>query len=119
MPLIFLAWSGLSIPLLTASLFVRGAGIGAISIPANATGYAAVPRERLPTAATAINIGQRLGGPTCTTLCAVFLAWWSSAGGNTTYHAEAFAATFGLLAVIHILVILTTLPLPHHLPERA
>ena len=119
LPLIVLALSSLSIPLLAASLFIRGAGIGAISVPANSTGYAAVPRDRLPTAATAINIGQRLGGPTCTTICAVFLAWSSSAGGNAGHHAAAFAATFGLLALIHIVVFLTTLPLPHRLPERS
>ena len=117
LPLVLLAANGLSVPLLVTSLFVRGAGIGAITVPVNATGYAAVPRERLPTAATAINIGQRLGGPTCTTLCATFLSWLSSNGGDTAHHAKAFAETFGLLAVIHVVVLLTTLPLPRRLPE--
>ncbi len=56
---------------------------------------------------------------TCTTLCATFLSWLSSNGGNTTHHAKAYAETFGLLAAIHIVVLLTTLPLPRRLPERS
>ncbi|MCQ8277394.1 DHA2 family efflux MFS transporter permease subunit [Acetobacteraceae bacterium KSS8] len=118
LPLVLLAETGLSVPLLAASLFVRGVGIGALGVPVMAAGYAAVPRERLSTASTAMNVGQRLGGPTCTTICVVALGWLSPAGVNGAGQADAFAWTFGLLALIHGASLLSTLLLPRALPER-
>ena len=75
LPLIFLAAHGLVVAVLIACLFIRGVGVSAIGIPSITSGYASVARHDLPMATTAMNIVQRLGGPTLTTLCAAFLAW--------------------------------------------
>ena len=74
-PLVFLAQHGLVVSVLTVSLFIRGVGVSAIGIPSITSGYASVARRDLPMATTAMNIVQRIGGPTLTTLCAVFLGW--------------------------------------------
>ena len=59
--------------MLCGALFVRGFGVGSITIPSAAAAYASIPRESLSSATTAINICQRLGGPVGTTVLALFL----------------------------------------------
>jgi hypothetical protein len=59
-----------------------------------------------------MNIVQRLGGPTLTTLCAVFLGWRLSAAPDLASTSGAFMAAFGLLCVLHALLFLATLRLP-------
>ena len=63
---------------------------------------------------TSLNIVQRLGGPTLTTLCASFLGW--RLGVGVAHHAtgisRAFTATFMLLSLIHILLLVAALRLP-------
>ena len=81
--------------LLAAALFVRGAGVGSITIPSAAAAYALVPREALSGATTAINICRRFGGPTGTTMMALFLHHAQTQYATTP---EAFNATFWLLA---------------------
>lgn len=108
LPLVLLARSDLSIPILVATLFLRGVGMGAVGVPANSSGYAAVPREDLSTAATAMNIGQRIGGSAWTTICAAFLAWRSAAGSS----ADAYLATFGLLSIMHLCLLAVVARLP-------
>ena len=117
-PLVFLAETTLSVPVLAASLFLRGVGLGAIAVPATSSGYAAIAREDLSSAATAMNIGQRLGGPTWMTLFATFLGWRLSAGGTQAALPHAFGLTFALLCVVHAVLLLSTLPLPRVLPDR-
>ncbi|MDB6060863.1 MAG: drug resistance transporter, EmrB/QacA subfamily [Verrucomicrobiaceae bacterium] len=112
LPLIFLAQHGLVVTVLAASLFIRGVGVSAISIPAITSGYAAVARKDLPMATTAMNIVQRLGGPTLTTLCATFLGWRLAAVPAPTATASAFVAAFSLLCALHALLFLATLRLP-------
>jgi EmrB/QacA subfamily drug resistance transporter len=119
LPLVFLAWHGLVVPVLLAGLFVRGVGVSAIGIPSITSGYASVAREDLPMATTAMNIVQRLGGPTLTTLCATFLAWRLSATAGPASASGAFVAGFGLLCVLHALLILATLRLPWWIPDAA
>jgi len=118
LPLIFLAQHGLIVGVLAASLFVRGVGASAIGIPSITSGYASVARRDLPMATTAMNIVQRLGGPTLTTLCATFLAWRLSAtpivGAATP---GAFMAAFGLLCALQGLLFLATLRLPWLAPN--
>jgi EmrB/QacA subfamily drug resistance transporter len=97
------------------ALFVRGAGMGGISIPSMAAAYAGMPAADIPVATTAINIVQRLGGPAATTLLAIFLhARLGSvpleAGGPRV--AQAFAATFAVLCLTHAAVFLASLGLP-------
>jgi EmrB/QacA subfamily drug resistance transporter len=117
LPLIFLAQHGLFVAVLAASLFVRGVGASAIGIPSITSGYASVARQDLPMATTAMNIVQRLGGPTLTTLCATFLAWRLSATPDTGATSGAFTAAFGLLCALHALLFLATLRLPWLVPE--
>jgi len=112
LPLVFLAQHGLVVAVLAASLFIRGVGVSAIGIPSITAGYASVARQDLPMATTAMNIVQRLGGPTLTTLCAVFLGWRLSATADLASTSSAFMAAFGLLCVLHALLFLATLRLP-------
>jgi len=105
LPLVFLAAHGLQLAILVASLFLRGIGGSAVGIPAMSAGYAAVARQDLPMATTAMNIVQRLGGPTCTTLSAAVLAWSVSASGT-------FVTAFTVLCALHALLFFATLRLP-------
>lgn len=111
LPLVFLAHGGLIVPVLAVSLFVRGAGVSAIGIPSITSGYASVARRDLPMATTAMNIVQRLGGPTLTTLCATFLGWRMAAAVPAS-PSGAFVAAFALLCVLHVLLFAATLRLP-------
>jgi EmrB/QacA subfamily drug resistance transporter len=117
LPLVFLAQHGLVVAILAASLFIRGAGVSAIGIPSITSGYASVARQDLPMATTAMNIVQRLGGPTLTTLCATFLGWRLSATADLASTSGAFIAAFGLLCVLHALLFLATLRLPWLVPH--
>ncbi|MCP9318233.1 DHA2 family efflux MFS transporter permease subunit [Acetobacter persici] len=103
-----LAAHGLNIALLTIALFLRGAGGGAVGIPAMSAGYASVSRQDIPMATTALNIMQRIGGPTLTTVCATFLGWQLAISAEPHATSHAFTETFGLLAVFHAVLLLTT-----------
>jgi hypothetical protein len=70
-------------------------------------------------ATTALNIIQRLGGPTLTTLCATFLGWRLA---PTRIHDAAlgpFTAAFLLLCVLHALLFAVAMRLPLSLPKAA
>jgi EmrB/QacA subfamily drug resistance transporter len=116
LPLVFLAQHGLIVTVLEASLLIRGVGVSAIGIPSITSGYASVARQDLPMATTAMNIVQRLGGPTLTTLCAVFLGWRLSATADLASTSGAFVAAFGLLCALHALLFCATLRLPWLVP---
>ncbi|MSP05246.1 MAG: DHA2 family efflux MFS transporter permease subunit [Acetobacteraceae bacterium] len=103
-----------SLLVLTGALFVRGFGVGSITIPSAAAAYASVPRESLSSATTAINICQRFGGPVGTTALALFLQHQLTAN----YPLAAYAATFWLLAALAGAGLLAALRLPGHLPTR-
>jgi EmrB/QacA subfamily drug resistance transporter len=118
LPLVFLAQHGLVVTVLAASLFIRGVGLSAIGIPSMTSGYASVARQDLPMATTAMNIVQRLGGPTLTTLCATFLVWRLSLTANLTSMSGAFIAAFGLLCALHALLLLATFRLPWQTPTQ-
>ena len=95
--------------LLCVALLVRGFGVGSITIPSAAAAYASVPRESLGQAATAINICQRIGGPTGTTALAIALHY---ALGRVDVPAHAYAAAFWGLAAIAAAAILAASRLP-------
>jgi hypothetical protein len=63
-------------------------------------------------ATTALNIVQRLGGPTLTTLCATFLGWRLRSPGAHEGLSGAFASAFFLLCVLHALLFAAALRLP-------
>src|ERR1700723_2523048 len=75
LPFLYLASHGLVLGVLAATLFIRGVGLSGIGVPSISAGDAAVQRADLPMATSALNVVQRLGGPTLTTLCATFFAW--------------------------------------------
>ncbi len=112
LPFPCLAGHGMTVPVLAASLFVRGAGMSAIGIPSITAGYASVRRQDLPMATTAMNIVQRLGGPTLTTLCATFLGWRLASASTSAAQPTAFVAAFALLCVLQGMLFLAALRLP-------
>lgn len=114
-----LAYTGLNAGVLAVALFMRGAGGGAVGIPVMSAGYASVVRADIPMATTALNIVQRIGGPTLTTVCATFLGWRLSSEAVLPTASASFAETFSVLCVFHGLLVLATRGLPLMLPERA
>ncbi|MGI4813388.1 MAG: DHA2 family efflux MFS transporter permease subunit [Janthinobacterium lividum] len=117
--LVWLAHHGLDLLVLVPALFIRGMGQGAVGLPAISVAYASVAREDLPMATTTLNIMQRLGGPTLTTLCAVFLAWMLALAapvGNLGLNAWAWA--FLLLSALHALTVLAAVGLPSRAGPR-
>lgn len=109
--LVWLAMHGLNEVVLAVVLFIRGMGLGAVGLPAVALAYGAIDKETLPMAATTLNIVQRIGGPTLTTLCALFLSW---ALQEHTRHFElnAWAEAFVVLTALHAVMVLATVMLP-------
>lgn len=116
--LAFLATEGLNISILAVALFLRGAGSGAIGIPAMSASYASVARADIPMATTALNIVQRLGGPMLSTLCGIFLGWQETAVSVSNPFMPVFAKVFMLLFVFHVFLLLMTSRLPQALPSR-
>ena len=116
-PMIFLAGHGLRTTVFVAALVVRGMGQGAVGIPSISAAYASVPKRELPMATTSLNIVQRLGGPTLTTICATFLAWRMQLSGGAS--AKAFVAGFALLCGLQVLVLLSALQLPMRVTPSA
>lgn len=103
--------------LAVACLFFAGAGQGTISIPSVSAAYAAVPKEKIADANTALNIVQRLGGPLVTTILATIM---SMSTMNPKPVAHDFMAAFGMMLVLHGLVFLAAsrLPAQIHRPEN-
>jgi hypothetical protein len=85
--------------------------MSAVGIPSISAAYGSVRREQLPMATTSLNIVQRLGGPTLTTLCASFLGWQLAvhSPANVT---KAFTISFALLCSLHALLIVAAMRLP-------
>jgi EmrB/QacA subfamily drug resistance transporter len=112
LPFIWLASHGLSVAVLTCALFLRGVGLSAVGIPSISAAYASVKKGGLPMATTSLNIVQRLGGPTMTTLCAAFLGWSLRSGHSHLSLSSAFVAPFILLCLVHTLLFAACLRLP-------
>jgi EmrB/QacA subfamily drug resistance transporter len=112
LPFIYLSSNHLNVAILAIALLVRGMGMSAVGIPSISAAYASVRKEELPMATTSLNIVQRLGGPTLTTLCATFLGWRLAAAPVHAEPASAFTMSFALLCVLHALLILAAVRLP-------
>jgi MFS family permease len=119
LPFLWLASHGLMLSVLASALFIRGMGLSAVGMPSIASAYASVKREELPMATTALNIIQRLGGPTLTTLCATFLAWRLAAVPIHVTALNPFTAAFLLLCALHALLFVAAMRLPLSLPKAA
>lgn len=111
---LYLAAHGFELFVLVPALFFRGMGMSAVGLPSMTAAYTSVCKHDLPMATTSLNIVQRLGGPTLTTLCASFLAW--KLGSQVTGHAvsTAYAWAFLLLCGLHAFTFLAA----SHLPLR-
>jgi EmrB/QacA subfamily drug resistance transporter len=112
LPFALFASSTLSASVICFALFLRGVGMGGISIPSIAAAYSSIPREAISVATTAINIVQRLGGPAATTALALFLHSRTASPLSLGQRADAFAATFWLLCVFHVITFFSALRLP-------
>lgn len=117
--LLYLAQHRLAGILFGASLLLRGAGQSAIGVPSIAAAYSGVPKAELPMATTTLNILQRLGGPTLTTLMATSLAWSMQGSGSLEGVSRAFVLSFLALAALHVLLLVSTAQLPRLLPNAA
>lgn len=112
LPFLYLASHRLVLAVLACALFVRGVGLSAVGIPSISAAYASVRRQDLPMATTSLNIVQRLGGPTLTTLCVAFLGWRLGLAQSAANLSSAFTAAFVLLCGLHALLFASALRLP-------
>jgi EmrB/QacA subfamily drug resistance transporter len=109
LPFVYFAQHSIAGVALSVALFFRGMGQAAIGTPSISAAYNAIAKPQLPMATTALNIVQRLGGPTMTTALATFLAWQMHAHGPAP---KVFVAAFALLAGLHAVLLLGTFALP-------
>ena len=116
--LITLAHYGLAGPVFVISLLLRGAGQGAIGVPTITAAYSGVPKTELPMATTTLNIVQRLGGPTLTTVAATFLAWRLNLGQSPRNAPTAFFLSLILLGVLNVFLLASSTRLPKTLPKK-
>jgi MFS family permease len=112
LPFLYLASHGLVCAVLAGALFLRGVGLSAVGIPSISAAYASVRKQDLPMATTSLNIVQRLGGPTLTTLCATFLGWRLGMAPSSASLSSAFTAAFLLLCGLHAFLFASALRLP-------
>jgi EmrB/QacA subfamily drug resistance transporter len=109
--LLWIAVHGLDRTALAAALFVRGMGLGAIGLPVVSLAYAAIEKEALPMATTTLNIVQRIGGPTLTTLCALILSR-SAQSHASHFGMNAWGVALLALTALHALMVAGTMMLP-------
>lgn len=119
LPFLYFASRGLVLFALLPALFLRGLGTSAVGLPTLTAAYTAIGKRDLPIATTALNIVQRLGGPTLTTLCATILAWKLGSLATGPAVSAAYAWAFALLCALHICTALVTSRLPHRLDDLA
>jgi EmrB/QacA subfamily drug resistance transporter len=112
LPFLYLSSHPLNLSLLAGALFIRGVGMSAVGVPSISAAYASVHRQELPMVTTSLNIVQRLGGPTLTTLCATFLGWRLAAVHSSVDLTGAFTISFALLCTLHGFLILAAVRLP-------
>jgi EmrB/QacA subfamily drug resistance transporter len=118
LPFLYLASHGLILAVLAGALFLRGMGLSAVGIPSISAAYASVRKQDLTMATTSLNIVQRLGGPTLTTLCATFLGWRLGLAQSSASLSSAFTAAFLLLCGLHAFLFATALRLPLSLDKE-
>jgi EmrB/QacA subfamily drug resistance transporter len=111
LPFLYLSSHPFNLPILAGALFLRGMGLSAVGVPSISAAYASVHKSQLPMATTSLNIVQRLGGPTLTTLCATFLGW-QLAIHSPSGVGNAFTASFAILCSLHAVLILASMRLP-------
>jgi EmrB/QacA subfamily drug resistance transporter len=116
LPFLWMVFGGFSMAPALIGLFVRGMGQGATGIPSIAAAYASVPREKLSLATMAVNIVQRLGGPTITTVIAITV---SLSANVTSASAHAFLIPFAALIILQLLVLAAASRLPVRIHQES
>jgi len=109
-----LAGSAPSDWLLSASLIVRGAGLGAVTIAVMAGAFQRVPRQEVPDASTMMRIVQQVGGSFGAAVLAVILAGQLASHAVLTgaARAAAFDNSFWWAIGFTVLALLPALLLP-------
>ncbi len=102
LPFAFLNYDSFPSLAVMSAMFVRGVGLSAIGVPSITCAYASVPQNILPSATTAINIVQRLGGPVGTALVALTLHARLAAHPAPAAFSETFALLCGLQAFTYL-----------------
>ena len=95
-----------SLWLLSLSLVVRGAGLGATNNPALSAVYRQMPRSEVANATTALNVVQRIGAPLGTAFMAVLLQWRVGVSASLP---AAFAQTFTACVALNALTLVPAL----------
>jgi MFS family permease len=101
--------------LLGLSLVVRGAGLGAVTIPSMTTAYLELAPKQVPHASTVTRISQQIGGSFGTAILAMILTTQihthhaAGLSGQATAFGTAFWWSLGLTAI----AIIPALALPH------
>jgi MFS family permease len=118
LPFLWMIQNQFSPVLMVVSMLARGAGQGAVNIPAISAAYASVPKEQLALATTATSIAQRLGGPVATTAMAIVISW--SATHFPATGPRAFMIAFVALIGFQLLALSSAsgLPVRIHQNER-
>ena len=101
--------------LLGLSLVVRGAGLGAVTIPVMAAAYLGLRPEQIPHASSVTRIAQQLGGAFGTAVLAMILATQlhTHQAAGLAGQATAFANTFWWSLGFTAIAIVPALALPH------
>jgi EmrB/QacA subfamily drug resistance transporter len=115
---LYLSGHNVNLHILVVAMFVRGMGLSMVGVPSVSVAYMSVRKEELPMASTSMNIVQRLGGSTMTTLCATFLGWRLAVVPLHASMASAFTSSFALLCGLHALLVVAAARLPLS-PERS
>lgn len=109
LPFLWMAFDGFSMALAVFGLLVRGLGQGATGIPSMAAAYSAVPKDKLSLATMTVNIVQRVGGPTITTIIALVT---SLSVNSIPASARSFLVPFVALMTIQLLLLGSASRLP-------
>lgn len=116
LPFLWMAFNGFSMTLAIFGLLVRGLGQGATGIPSMAAAYSAVPKGKLSLATMTVNIVQRVGGPTITTIIALAT---SMSFNLTPASGRSFLVPFGALMAIQLLLLGAASRLPLRIHKEA
>ena len=106
---------------LGAALVIRGAGLGALFVPATTAAYQGLRNEAIPRASSTVRIFQQIGGSFGTALLAVILQHQTVnlAGTGPTGLATAFGHTFWWAVGFTALALVPALLLPRRRPKPA
>ena len=107
------ATTGTNEALLGVSQFVRGAGVGATTVPVAAAAYRGLSKDRIPRATGGISVTQRIGASFGTAVVAVVLQRQIQAHGATAgATAAAFRDAFWLTIVFTVVMVGAAVFLP-------